>query len=240
MAMFAYQVRGRGRRPLAGVTKPVRGKLAAVIKSDGDEIPTCVYNELTAARIGALIGFPAAQGVPAQGVDAMEYASLLAATPGGRLPPITRLRAKAVAGRYPSECAATLVFDIFIGNWDRAGNIKAAIASPAYFFCAFDHSHSLLALDDTPDESIERLASHDPGMTTHIFQGEVARGDVDAWVRRVKALTSDAIERACCPGGQVNSVSTRLQKSLAKALIARQAFIENIIDAMLERDEVSN
>lgn len=235
--MLAYQIRGRRKRALKGVTSPVRGQIAAVLKSDGEEVPTCVYNELVAARLGALIGIPAAQGVAAQGDLAYEYASLLAATPAGRLPPVTATRAAAVALRYPRESAATLVFDVFIGNWDRAGNIKAAVASPVSFFCAFDHSHCLLALDDTPQESIERLATDDPGLTGHLFLGLVDEKLIRPWVSRIEALAPESIEAACCLGTPVNMVGTGMQRRLARALVERQKHLATMVARLVAREE---
>ena len=232
--MLSYQIRERGKRALAGVTQPVHGKIAAVLKSDGAEVPTCVYNELVATRLGALIGLPAATGVLAQGRGGQEYASLLAATPGGRLPPISAHRARWAVLRYPEPCAAVLVFDVFIGNWDRGGNIKAALATPVDFFCAFDHSHALLALGETPEASIKSLSQPDPAIANHVFNGLVDPDLAHRWAMRVAALADEAIEMACCPGAEVNTVGKTLQRQLAQALITRKARLPGLVARFLK------
>jgi hypothetical protein len=232
--MFAYQVRGRGTHVLSGVTRPIRGRIAAVLKSDGTEIPTCVYNELVASRLGALIGLPAASGVLAQGKHAYEYASLLAATPGGRLPPIFKPRAQRAAIRYPDECAAVFAFDLFIGNWDRGGNIKAALATPTSFFCAFDHSHTLLALERTPEASIEALSDRDPRRwLNHIFRELVVPTKVQDWVRKIEHISDEYIALCCSPGEPINEVTVANQEALARALQLRKGFLGDLVSEVL-------
>lgn len=232
--MFAYQVRDRSTHVLSGITRPVRGRIAAVLKADGPEVPTCVYNEFVAARLGASIGLPAAAGVLAQGKGAHEYASLLAATPGGRLPPVFHASARRAAMRYPTECAAVFTFDVFIGNWDRAGNLKAALASPTMFFCAFDHSHTLLALKDTPQASIEALKQFEAGpWRRHVFRELVDPDEALAWAERIQRLSDDLVALVCCPGEPINSVTVETQAALAEALQRRKAFLAKLVKKVL-------
>lgn len=227
-----YRIRNRGTRPLAGVTAPVRGTMAAIVKTDGEEVPTCVYNELVANRIAQLLGAPTAQGVLARGTRSLEYASLIAATPGSRLPEVFQSQAQRAASRYPDEAAALLVFDVFVGNWDRAGNLKAALSSPVPFFCGYDHSHALLAVRNTPEESIAALASDHPCLTRHLFQGLVPAETLNAWCARVAALPEALVTSACCLDEPVNTVDVGTQRALARALSRRKDRLARIIDPL--------
>lgn len=225
-----YIIRNRGKRPLRGITAPVRGTVGAIVKTDGDEIPTCVYNELASTRLAFLLGVPTAQGVLAQGAQTLEYASLVAATPGGRLPPVFQPQAKRAAWRYPQEAASLLVFDVLVGNWDRTGNLKASLSSPVNFFCGYDHSHTLLAVRETPETSIEALGSDRPCLTRHLFQGMVDEADLEMRCAQAAALPASLIELACCFQEPINSVGIATQKALASALVWRAKRLGQIIE----------
>ncbi len=228
--MLTYRTR-RATRPVAeGVTAPLHGSLAAVLKSDGVEVPTCVYNELTASRLGALIELPAALGVLATGDGTTRYASLVASTSAARLPVGTRRLASRIATRYPFEAAGLLVFDSFIGNWDRPGNIKMALGTKNWFFCAYDHSHALLAAAATPEASIEQLRTGSLPGRPHLFAGLARPTDAQVWVSRVQGLPDELLRRACCPGGPVNLVDEPLQLELADALLARRDQLADIVN----------
>jgi hypothetical protein len=237
--MLTYKINGRGRKLRRGVTQPASGTVAAVLKADCDEVPTCVYNEFVAQRLAGLLRLPVAQGVLVDGNGGYRYASLIAASEGRRLPDLDRSRAPKAASRYPGECAGVFVFDVFIGNWDRSGNIKASLSSPVDFYCAFDHSHSLLFAAQTPHDSIEALRSGAPLMTGHLFLDLLEPDRVNFWVGRVGALLDGHIVESCCPGGDVNAVTVATQQRLARALIARRDQFPDIIGAMLQVSEPS-
>ncbi len=227
--MLTYRTKGATRPVAEGVTAPRHGMLAAVLKSDGPEVPTCVYNELTASRLGALIELPAALGVLATGDGTTRYASLVASTSAARLPVGTRRLASRIAARYPFEAAGLLVFDSFIGNWDRPGNIKMALGTKNWFFCAYDHSHALLAAAATPDASIEQLRAGSLPGRPHLFAGAAKPADARVWVDRLQTLPDALLRRACCPGGPVNEVDESLQHRLADALLARRDQLADIV-----------
>lgn len=228
--MLTYQTKGTTQPTAHGVTRPQHGALAVVLKADGQEVPTCVYNELVASRLAALIELPAALGVLATGDGATRYASLVASTSAARLPVGTRRLASRIAARYPFEAAGLLVFDSFIGNWDRPGNIKMALGTKDWFFCAYDHSHALLAAAATPEESIEQLRTGSLPGRPHLFAGTTKPSDARVWVDRIETLPDALLRRACCPGGPVNLVDEPLQHQLADALLARRDQLSDIVD----------
>lgn len=57
-----YAVAGEAKPSRRSSTGALSGAVAAVIKLDSAESPTCVYNEFVAARIGELAGVPVASG----------------------------------------------------------------------------------------------------------------------------------------------------------------------------------
>ena len=63
---LVYVVADTGRRAIAGASRPRRGTMAAVLKEDGPESPTCVYCEPVSSRL-ELFGVPMALGVQSQG-----------------------------------------------------------------------------------------------------------------------------------------------------------------------------
>lgn len=73
-----------------------------------------------------------------------------------------------VAKIYPQQVALLVAFDLFIGNGDRARNLKAALATPhIQLFAAFDHSHALLGADQKPENSISQLKQGDLLVRSH-------------------------------------------------------------------------
>ena len=228
--MLTYRTQGATRPVAEGVTAPRHGMLAAVLKFDGEEVPTCVYNELVASRLAALIDLPAALGVLATREGAACYASLVASTSAARLPVGTRRLAARIAALYPGEAAGLLVFDAFVGNWDRPGNLKTALGTKKRFFCAYDHSHALLSAGATPAESIEQLRSGSLPGRPHLFAATAKPTNARAWVERIQSLPDSVVRRACCPGGPVNAVDEPMQHQLADALLARRDQLADIVD----------
>lgn len=227
--MLAYQIKRPGRPVGRGVTQPINATIAAVLKSDSEEVPTCVYNEFVAQRLAELLHLPVAQGALIQGVQTYHYASFIAATMGRRLPDIVKRLARKVVAHYPQECAGILVFDVLIGNWDRSGNIKAAMVPPTNFFCAFDHSHSLLFAAATPEQSVQGLGAGLPMMTSHLFLDVVEAPALHGWLEKLASLPAELIANCCCPGQPVNTVTEALQAQLARALIARRSHLADTL-----------
>jgi hypothetical protein len=208
-----------------GITSPSYATLSAVVKSDGEEVPTCVYNEFVANRLAQLIGIPVASGVLANSSDSKKqvgFASLVGFLGGERLPKFRASSAQKAIDMYPSLCAAVLVFDEFIGNWDRTENLKISTASHRSFFYAFDHSHSLMALEDSVDDSIESLANLRAVSSKHVFAKNLQQEDVRYWIDKLCSFPDKAIEERCIAHGALSEVTQEQELKLARALIHRR------------------
>jgi hypothetical protein len=117
------------RQPVGqGATEPEIGELAAIIKQDTNESRAQVYCEFVGARLAALVGVQVAAGVFVSHSRGLRSASLKVAEVGFALTDIGHEEAETVAARYPVEAAKLAVFDAWICNTDRAGNLKANLA----------------------------------------------------------------------------------------------------------------
>lgn len=227
-----YTIHHAGRRTAQGVTRPILGSVKAILKSDGDESPQCVYSELVAVRLARLLYAPLAEGVLVSGKNETRYASLMLAAEEGYLPDLSSSRIAKVAQLYPFQAAGLLAFDLWIGNWDRASNIKASIRSPKHpIFCGFDHSHALLSVEEDPVKSVARLASPDVIVTFHPFFGHAIQPHVDTWTKRIAGLPELLIRAACELGAPLNTVSVNLQRDLADALVCRSLILPDLARA---------
>ncbi|MEO8801796.1 MAG: hypothetical protein ABI375_00395 [Rudaea sp.] len=234
MNLPTYIVRSILRPVGKGVTNPFFCTLDGVIKFDCDESPYAVYNELVAQRIGERVGAPIAAGGITISPRGEAFASLRSGAPGLSLPDLQMRQVKKVARMYPDETAALIVFDVFIGNWDRTSNVKAATISPNLkLFAAFDHGHALLAADRKLAESIRRLGLPDPIVTQHPFSEVVDRSLVQVAADRVRRLTDSDLNGCCILGMPFRSVSTRVQGRLAAALKVRRENIDMLLKAVL-------
>ena len=229
--MLCYQTRPTSRRTAHGITQPVYASVRAVLKTDGLESPYCVYNELVAARLAGLLRLPVATGVPTVQQGTLRYASLVAATPRSGIPMLAKWRAPGAALHYPEDAAALVAFDVFIGNWDRGENLKVNLDTRSRYFCAFDHSHALLAVKDAPQDSIQALRSHQLLVSHHPFYGHVTAAALDAGVQRIRELPGKLVHEACCFGVPINTVDLGMQLALADALLLRKSFLTHILSS---------
>ena len=210
--------------------------MRAVLKSDGDEVPHCVYNELVASRLARLVLAPLADGVLAEQQPQRAFASLVLAAPEGSLADLSPTRVVLASDVYPGEAAALTVFDIWIGNWDRAGNLKASLVMRhRRLFCGFDHSHSLLAVADTPADSIHRLGDGELIVKRHPFYGQLRGTLLDEWTERVASLPEALVRAACELGEPLNDVEEDTQTALAEAMAARTRALPEMIHAVRDR-----
>lgn len=228
--MLAYSVHTVTNRKPGGITQPVYGSMRAVLKSDGPEIQHCVYNELVAVRLAQVLQLPVLEGVLAGDPPDYRFASLVLSSPAGLLPNVAVSRFGQVAKTYPTEASALLSFDLLIGNWDRAQNLKASMVSPHIrFFGGFDHSHSLLAVANTALDSIARLEVGELIVRHHPFFGRMARAAVLPWLKHIAAVPAAAIRHACVLGERLNGIDLDLQKRLAKALVVRASMLGALV-----------
>lgn len=216
-----------------GATAPELGEVAAVIKQDGGESRAQVYSEHVGSRLAALLGVPAAVGVFVSHSRGLRYASLMIAEVGFSLTDIDYEHAEEVAERYPVECAKISVFDMWIGNIDRAGNLRAnLVESTDNVFVGLDHGGCLLSGADSMDNALARLNDKN-WPPTHIFQDRVLDYFTQPMVQRIQRLEDESIQEACVLGGTVGSVMLTDQAMLAELLIKRRNWLADMVTAVL-------
>ena len=180
-----------------GVTEPEFGEVSAVIKQDNDESRAQVYSEYVGSRLAALLCIPTAAGVFVTHSRGLRYASLMIAEVGFSLTEIDSPHAEEVALRYPVESAKLAVFDVWIGNIDRAGNIRANLGeSTDNLIVGIDHGGCLLYCADDIDSSLDRLLNKQ-WPPIHIFHGYVRDYLVQPIVERIMRLSDESIQEAC-------------------------------------------
>ncbi|WP_157655791.1 hypothetical protein [Burkholderia ubonensis] len=214
---------------MKGATQPALGTLDAVLKFDSVEFPALVYTELVAQRLGSALGVPLADGVLSFLGNAYAYASLMVAPHGLTLTKLSRRCADAVATLYPDEAAALTVFDLLVGNWDRADNVMVALgATPIRMFVAYDHSHALLHVDSDRSASIARLGCGDLIVRYHPFFGRVERERLLLWASRIASLPS-YMWQACVNVGTLPGIAADIPNALSTALQRRAHLLTELI-----------
>lgn len=228
--MQTYKIRRISSTRKSGITTPAFCTLEATLKFDGEEAPHCVYNEYVALRLAQTLHAPIAEGVLTSTGDGPAYASLMLDSPGINLPDVLENQFDQVAKIYPQQVALLVAFDLFIGNGDRARNLKAALATPhIQLFAAFDHSHALLGADQKPENSISQLKQGDLLVRSHPFYGRVQSTSLHRKSQRIASLSEDIIRECCQMGKPFRGVTEVLQSSLAEALIHRRRYLEGIV-----------
>jgi len=225
-----YRIRRIYSRKVKGSTQASQGTLDAILKFDGDESPHCVYNEIVALRLAQTLHIPVADGALTLTQDGHTYASLELAASGLQLPDVLESRLDAVAQRYPDEVAALVAFDLLIGNFDRGSNLKAVLASPHLsLFRAFDHSHALLSVKNTPEESIKALDRNDLIVRFHPFYGRVSARLLATWSQRIAQVPDFMLRECCVQGKPFRAVTLEMQATLANAVVGRARALPDII-----------
>lgn len=216
-----------------GATEPEIGDVAAIIKQDGRESRAQIYCEYVAGRLAGMVGVTVAAGVLVVHAAGLRYASLKVAEVGFTLTDIEPEHAHAVVARYPVEAANLAVFDIWIGNGDRAGNLRANLyESTDNLMIGLDHGSSLLSVGDSVDAALQRLRRAD-FPRGHMFAKRLDRRLADAMVTRIAHISDEAIQDACVLGETLGSVILPDQADLADALIWRRNELSRIVDRLL-------
>ncbi len=232
-AFVTYTLKN-SRQPVGqGATDPEIGELAAIIKQDSNESRAQVYCEYVGARLAALVGVQVAAGVFVSHSRGLRFASLKVAEVGFTLADIGHDEAEPVVARYPIEAAKLAVFDAWICNTDRAGNLKANLAeSTDNMMIGLDHGGSLLSIADNLNTAFDRLDSCD-WPPHHIFQGLLYRHLVQPVIARVQAIPDEAIDEACVLSGTVGSVMLPDQAMLAEKVKWRRDQLDAIVEKVL-------
>jgi len=225
-----YKLRSIRKKSFPGITAPVSCSLDAILKFDSAESPFCVYSELVALRLAQTFHIPVASGVLTTTSAGESYASIELGSPGLHLPDLLPLQFANAASHYADEAAALVVFDIFIGNWDRGSNVKASLVTPHLpIFQGFDHEHGLLGVESDPMMSIDRLGSQELIVKDHPFYGYVSGALVSKWAERI-FQADDVMIRECCELKRpLRTVTLDMQSSLAEALCKRKLHLSQLI-----------
>lgn len=263
MAILCYEITGSAQPNARSTTGAEDGHIGAVLKGDHQEASAQLYSELAANRLAMFLGIPVVVGVPAKrGSEdvGMRFAALRAAEAGmdiydftdedrgendddddtdADLPPgvyrnTGHVRAmSALCQKYPFEAAAIAVFDLWIGNEDRALNFKGQIRGEERgVIFALDQGSSLLACRSTIDNSLVELS--DPSYPSfHPFQKLVNARYCGAMVERVQSMPDWAIEAATVYQDTVGNVILPDQYQCYETLRQRKAILGELVDRVL-------
>lgn len=263
MPILCYEITGAATPNARSTTGAEDGQLSAVLKCDHEAAPAQVYAELVANRLALFLGIPVLVGVPARtsALDAhLRFAALRAAEvgldvydftaddqhdpdgdtddaaplPDGMFRNAGHARAMTqLAQKYPKETADLAVFDLWIGNEDRALNFKADLsAKDRGVMFALDQGSSLLACRPTVEQSLKWLARTDfPSF--HPFQKLVNARYCGAMVERIMSMPDWAILSATMYDDTVGNVTIDEQAAAYLALTERKRFLGALVDWVL-------
>lgn len=212
-------------------TRVATGLLKAVIKfNELEEAPDNVFNEIVALRLAQRLNVPVTEGVLVSSPRGPLFASLAISDAGISLPDLSRKDVQKCAERYPEQVASLVAFDIWIGNFDRALNVKANLGADAIpVFRAFDHSHCLLNAAAKRSVSMEQLASKALIATAHPFYGLVTRDHLFPWISRIASLHGRLVEESCIHPSLQTLVPLNVQRQLSNALKRRRQVLADIV-----------
>ncbi len=260
MAILSYEITGVSHPNERSTTGAENGHIAAVLKGDHQVSSAQLYSELAANRLAMFLGIPVLVGVPARrpsdganlrfaalrvaeaGLDIYdfteedrcEYDDAVLALPTGVYRNTGHVNAMAtLCEKYPLEAAAIAVFDLWIGNEDRALNFKGQIRGDERgVIFALDQGSSLLSCRSTIDKSLAQLA--DPLYPSfHPFQKLVNARLCGAIVERVQSMPDWAIEAATVYQDTVGNVILPDQYQCYDSLQQRKTFLGELVDRVL-------
>ncbi len=231
--LVTYTLSGVRKAVGHGATDPEIGDVTAIIKQDGRESRAQIYCEYVAGRLAAMVGVTVAAGVLVAHSTGLRYASLKVAEVGFALTNVESEQVDAVVTRYPVEAANLAVFDVWIGNGDRAGNLRANLhESTDNLMIGLDHGNSLLSVGDSIDAALQRLRRKD-FPRGHLFAGRIDQRLADTMVTRIMRISDEAIQDACVLGETLGSVILPDQADLAESMIWRRTRLKSIVDGLL-------
>lgn len=263
MPILCYEITGESSPNDRSTTGAEDGHIAAVLKADHQAASGQLYSELAANRLAMFLGIPVVTGVPARRTASeggMRFAALRAAEAGLDIYDFTandpfegdddpedapvlpagvyrnsgHVRATAVlCEKYPLEAAAIAVFDLWIGNEDRALNFKGQLSSADRgVIFALDQGSSLLACRPTINKSLDWLDRFDfPSF--HPFQKLVNARYCGAMVERIMSIPDWSILAATTYDDTVGNVTLDEQYAAYEALLNRKGFLGEMVDRVL-------
>ena len=234
MSFPTYRLKQHLRTVGEGATQAHYGEVEAIIKRDHAEARAQVYSELVANRLAALVGVDVATGALVAHGTGLKFASLRLANMGRGATSIeTEEQFRRASSRYADQCAGIAVFDLWIGNEDRVGNLIASIGPNAeYLIVAFDHGRTLLGCIDGVFEALDYLKNPDLP-NTHPMAGTLDYGRCKLMVQRIQNIEEDLIYEVCDLGDTCGSVMPVDQTQLGKALVERREFLPRVVERVL-------
>lgn len=259
MPILSYEMGSKSRPNPRSTTGARDGHVAAVIKHDTDFRPAQVYSELAANRLAQFLGLPVAIGVAvraSQKKEALHFASLRAAEAGrdfydftdhdaafedddAESPPGMHVHSGHVAAlqkvcqRYPLQTAQIAVFDLWIGNDDRPGNLKADLGDGGFgAIFAMDQGASLLCCAPRRQDAVTQLRSA-AFPRFHAFQKLVMPLYCGEMVERICAIPDWAMQAAVTFDDNVGSVTIAEQYEVAEILQERRRFLRDLVTTVL-------
>ncbi len=260
MPILSYELGARSTPNDRSTTGARDGYVAAIIKQDSELRPAQIYSELAANRLAQFLGLPVAVGVVVQSrraPESLRFASLKAAESGldcydftdhdasfdddgdGDIVPGMHVESghvsalRKVCERYPLETAQIAVFDLWIGNDDRPGNLKAALNEESFgAIFAMDQGASLLSCTDRRLEALALLNS--PKFPRfHAFQKLVSAMYCGEMVERICAIPDWAMYAAMTFDDNVGSVTIAEQYEVCEILKERRRFLRELVERVL-------
>lgn len=234
MSFITYKLQKRLRKTRQGITEARHGILNAIIKEDHDEAPAQIYCEFIACRLAALVGVNVASGVLVAHDTGLKYASLVLSQISVPLVVVDKSRRQKLLNRYPAECASLAVFDIWIGNTDRLGNVKAVLdSSSERMMVGIDHGCALLNCDESIEASLRALECP-VWPRHHSFIPGIDRRLCEIAIGRIESLDNDLIYEACYLGASVGSATINSQTDLADVLCRRATILRDLVFGLLK------
>lgn len=194
------------------------GDLEAVIKQDTPDAPAQVYCEYVAARLAALVGINVAAGVLVPHSTGLMYASLTVSQVARPLEKVDVTNLTEFRQRHPVEAARLAVFDLWVGNADRVGNVLASMGLTMDDVVAgIDNGACLLNAENTSAASLALL--HDEKQPNfHLFGTGHPWVYCEEIVERIERLPDLTIDDACVLGDTVGSVMLPEQAEVSEVL----------------------
>jgi len=238
MPLNRYRLLSFDRQMGIGVAGAMQVTVSAVAKTNSDEAPYCVPNEVICAELGRFLRLP----IPPCGIvrqpqvpGAHWFASMDFNLTGNSLPPVDPQRC---VKELPHECAGLLLFDVLVGNCDRhRRNFAVDFSTSLPQMSVFDHSHALFGY--VPGKAVDRLVGLrnrlgiSGGVQTrgnrHCLLDVVSTDDYfGEWIGRLAALPNYLIDGLCNDATETG-VSTAEAEEAARFLKHRRASMRSII-----------
>jgi hypothetical protein len=199
------------------------GDIEAVVKRDTPNAPAQVYCEYVASRLASLISLNVATGVLVPHATGLMYASLSISQVATPLKKVELDNLQEFRKHHPVEAARLAVFDLWVANADRVGNVLASMGlSMDDIVAGIDNGACLLNAENTKEESLKLLRCADQP-DYHLFGTGHLWRYCEETIKRIEDLSDLAIDDACVLGDTVGSVMLPEQAEVAEVLKWRRS-----------------